>query len=758
MGFLRYFVIFLAVLPPQVIFAQNNNFNADSAYAYLEHLCVTIGPRPMGSANERTALGWTVKKFREFGAHEAYVMKVPQAKKSNNVINTNSGVAIGVFEGESDSTIVIGGHIDSSGPEIPGANDNASGSACVIELARVWSQHPRHYRLVFAAFGGEEKGLAGSKYFVDHYHEMKNVALMLQIDMAGSDEALIPFFDLKSHQAPAWLVEDAYDIDRTLGLNSLNYPTHFFSLSTALQAIGSDHIPFQMKNIPAICFTTGVNTSPIHTPQDKIDFIHKPMLARTGLLVDGLVRKYQEHGIPAPRKGHYMLWQIFGGLFFMPLWLIITFDILALLLGVWAFIYSRKTRLQIEKVERVRFSGIKILFITVVVAIFAQLGEAIMQFIKGLRYPWLVHIKEYLWYAAIWAVAGLWVSLQLARKWRFSPDPYVYVKRAVILLLVLTALLASASWRLAWYPGLTLALLSLAVLIPNVFIKSLTIILAPLPLFRLMFMEAFPFLARDSAEGGFQISTIGDALLYSLLLTSVLVIWFLPVIYAMVSLKPLTKALKRFRSPAFGLVMLLAIFGYGAYLFYLPSYNDVWRAEIHADAVYDLRSKEGKLQLTGNEYFRNVNVAYGTFNKQYDDRIHKDVLPIPFTADWITLFGNETVLSGEKDTLSVGWQLTSQRPWYETSVKIQVDTLDIVHVKSDMKSNPETDEIRYIWYGNPAETLHITATFLLPPGARLIREITAVYPEMPIPLEVTAEFGDVRYRTTVTYRDTLTFK
>jgi len=253
----RYFLIILIAV--NVGMAQNVQFNADSAYATIEHLTVKIGPRPMGSANERAALQWTVARFRSFGADTAYVMPVPEA---NGTINTNSGVAIGIFRGTTDSTIVIGGHIDSSGPDIPGANDDASGTACMIELARIWSQRERHFTLLFAAFCGEESGLVGSEYFVEHYADLDKVKLMLQIDMAGSSEALIPFIDVYTHQAPKWLVEDAFAIDRALGYNSLAYPTHFFTINNAQKGggAGSDHQPFLQKNIPAIDFTAGVNT------------------------------------------------------------------------------------------------------------------------------------------------------------------------------------------------------------------------------------------------------------------------------------------------------------------------------------------------------------------------------------------------------------------------------------------------------------------------------------------------------------------
>ena len=234
---MRYLLTIL--LAANAAMTQDAQFNADSAFATIEHLTVKIGPRPMGSANERAALRWTVAKFRNFGADTAYIMPVHEA---NGTLNTNSGVAIGIFRGATDSTIVIG-HIDSSGPDIPGANDDASGTACMIELARVWSQRIRHFTLLFAAFGGEESGLVGSEYFVDHYADLDKVKLMLQIDMAGSSEALIPFIDVYTHQAPQWLVEDAFAIDRALGYNTLAYPTHFFTLNNAQKGggAGSDH-------------------------------------------------------------------------------------------------------------------------------------------------------------------------------------------------------------------------------------------------------------------------------------------------------------------------------------------------------------------------------------------------------------------------------------------------------------------------------------------------------------------------------------
>jgi hypothetical protein len=714
----------------------------------------------MGSANERAALQWTVNNFRRFGADTAYIMAVPEAR---GTINTNSGVAIGIFRGKNDSTIVIGGHIDSAGREIPGANDDGSGTACVIELARVWSQRPRHFTLLFAAFGGEESDLVGSRYFVDHYTALDQVALMLQIDMAGSTEALIPFIDVYTHQAPVWLVEDSYAIDGALGYNSLDYPTHFFSLNNSFKngGAGSDHQPFLEKNIPAIDFTAGVNTSPIHTQSDRMDFISKPMLARSGRLVEGLLSKYKEQGIPAPKKGHYMLWQAFGARLYIPAWLIVATNILALLLGGLAFYQSRSNRLRIEKAQRVKFSGFKLFFIMAGIAISMQLGEAILQDLKDLRHPWVVPFNQYLWFAAVWAIAGVWLTSQLTRRWRFSPDPYVYAKRAAIFLIIYTLLFALASPRLALYPALSLIGLSLAILLPGAILKIVAAILAFIPMCRLMFFEMLPFGARSLTTQLHGINTFFEAFLYSAFLTIIIMFWYLPLLYlfayTLASTWPRYESLKHFRKPVVGNGILVAILGYGGYLLTLPSYDDVWRAEVLVNADYALPSGKNKLRLVGNEYFRQVMVTADTLTRHYDATILEDELPVAFEANWLKLSGSDSVCHGGQDTVTINWLIASPRRWQRTSLQLEVDTLDFREVKTSLRYAHNKGKLTFAWQNEPPESLRVAVGFTISPGAKVIREVTATYPEMPIPVKVSAALADAIYRTTVTYRDTLVF-
>lgn len=759
----RVIAFLFVILLPVYSFSQTDRFNADSTYAYIEHLSVTIGPRPMGSLNERIALNWAVDKFRSFGADSAYMMKFQRVGAENSSVNTNSGVAVGIFRGESDSTIVIGGHVDSAGREIPGANDNASGAACVIELARLWSRRQRHYSMVFLAFGGEEQGLVGSLHFVDHYRDIDHVSLMISIDMAGCDDKIMTIFETDSIQTPAWLVKDAFAVDRALGVDRLQYPTHFSSLNNVIDMAGSDHIPFLSKNIPAIDFTAGMNNSPIHTPRDKIDFISKPMLDRCGRLVDGLLTRYQEQGIPVSRSGPFMLWRPLGISIFIPAWMVVIFNITALGLGIWAFIRSRKNRLRIEKKERVRFSGFKLFGMITVVAVFAQLGEAFLGLVRGLRYPWVVHISSYLWFAALWAVAGLWVVLQITRRWKFSPDPYVYTKRALLILFIFIIPLALfGSMRLALYPAMTFFLISLAVLIPIPWMKPVLSFVAPLPMFRLMFMEVFPFIGRFSSLLGLIIDNFWKALLYSSILVVVLVIWYLPAMYAyaypVVVNRSLKTGLKTSRKPIFGIILLVVIVGYGGYLYSLPAYNEMWRPVILVEAEYNIQKKESKLKLIGNEVFRDVHVSTDSLEKEYAGRTHKEELEHSFTADWISVHGDETIKRGERDTLSIDWTIASERPWHNVSLTIEVDTLELEDVHSSLKFRHDRDRLRFSWSADPPEALAVEAGFTVEPGARLIRRISARYADLPIRMDIVSEKADIIFRTTVVHEDTLVWE
>jgi hypothetical protein len=155
----------------------------------------------IGAARE-----WVVQKFNEFaknsnGRMTAFVDTVtlqPDGRRVNAA--TNLGNAIATLKGtdpNDDRIYIISGHLDSRVSDVmnhtagaPGANDDGSGVAAVIECARVMSKHSFPATIIFVAVSGEEQGLLGATYLADKAKKQNwNVDAMLNNDIMGSNNS-----------------------------------------------------------------------------------------------------------------------------------------------------------------------------------------------------------------------------------------------------------------------------------------------------------------------------------------------------------------------------------------------------------------------------------------------------------------------------------------------------------------------------------------------------------------------------------------
>ena len=94
-------------------------------------------------------------------------------------------------------------HLGRMGPDtyFPGANDNASGVAMLISLAKYFKANKPKYSMVFCFFSGEEAGILGSQYFVSHpYFELKRVKMVINIDIMGGAGDGITIVNGKTHE------------------------------------------------------------------------------------------------------------------------------------------------------------------------------------------------------------------------------------------------------------------------------------------------------------------------------------------------------------------------------------------------------------------------------------------------------------------------------------------------------------------------------------------------------------------------------
>ncbi|MFK7767378.1 MAG: M20/M25/M40 family metallo-hydrolase [Mariniblastus sp.] len=208
--------------------------------------------------------GWSAKFKCEFTMEEI---------KSSNVI--------GIIEGEgpnADETIVIGGHYDhlgmGGGPssrakgriEIHnGADDNATGTAAILELARRFQRRGKKpgRRLVFVCFTGEEMGLLGAIHYCENpIFPLERTAAMINFDMIGwlrEDKLTLYNWDTSRDFDPIFeMANESFDF-------SLVKPTNRFG--------GSDHLPFNQRGVPNMFIHTGQNAV-YHTPEDDFEAIN----------------------------------------------------------------------------------------------------------------------------------------------------------------------------------------------------------------------------------------------------------------------------------------------------------------------------------------------------------------------------------------------------------------------------------------------------------------------------------------------------
>jgi len=713
----------LMLLGAVVLQAQEAEFSQENAAAVHQVLSVEIGPRPMGSPAEQRALRFAVEKFHAYGCDTAYLLPMHRTSRAN----TSSGVAVGIKRGATKRTIVIGGHIDSSGPEVPGADDNASGSAVVIELARVFGQRSMESTLVFACFGGEEQGLEGSRFFVGNFPDIDSVVLMLNIDMANGLGILDVDGDAQGISAPSWLVCAAFDEAQNLaragrpGYENLRYPTHFFTLNyLGYGSSGSDHEPFLLAGIPAIDFSTDVNR-PIHTPQDRIENFDPRGLKRSGDLVVRLVERF-DAGVPNKDLQQYWLYVIGGVRIFVPYGFIDLFLILTGLCTVIAFVIVRKKR--IIPLD-VRWSAWKLMLYTVIVVASAWLSSDVIGFLKGVRYPWISDLTLYYWHAGIFAALGLWVSLQLTRKFPLSLSSYVYYKRAVVILVGLIVLARMAGPELALYPASTLFLITIALLLRNKLLKILLAVVSPWGMLRLIFSEWDHLVFRSVAASGVEITTTFFGLLYNIgmILFSSLYVYPLVLglfaVYRDAKISPSLATFYRSRGVGLSLTALGVIST--IYLVFRPSFSDLWQRTVYVEHTYpDSLNAPSFAILRSNDYLDGVRIKQPYGDTLISGRItHARIpvldsdlwLPLPYSPSYRTVNEQKDITANsDTTTFTISYTGVFDGCPYVATISYQSPGKELFDFSSPLQFTTAGDMKILRWYSFP-DTLQVSARF-----------------------------------------------
>lgn len=203
-----------------------------------------------------------------------------------------------------DEYIAVGAHMDhlghgerhsmggsaARGLVHPGADDNASGTAMVMELARHFKAHPAPRPIVFLHFGGEEEGLLGSAEWIKRPAlPLASVKFMVNLDMVGRLDPVNPTLNIAGLGAPKPAVARA-GTHTPQGVK--------LGGDSGVAVGGSDHMSFSAAKIPTFFFFTGLHGD-YHRPSDTSDRINYPAMAQVETMVEKVVADLAAGPVPA---------------------------------------------------------------------------------------------------------------------------------------------------------------------------------------------------------------------------------------------------------------------------------------------------------------------------------------------------------------------------------------------------------------------------------------------------------------------------
>ncbi|MDO8365173.1 MAG: M20/M25/M40 family metallo-hydrolase [Saprospiraceae bacterium] len=292
---MKYFVLTIAafLFAQFSVFGQQSSISAKKLHKHVSYLASDkLKGRGTGTPEERMAANYIAKQFRKIGltpkGNDGTFFHKFTFKKSSD---PHGGVDVsaksvsaqnvaGYLDNGAEYTIVVGAHYDHLGMGLDhnsldanpegkvhnGADDNASGTAGVIELARFLAKNgvKEQHNFLFLCFSGEELGLYGSKKYTETPTiDLTKVSFMINMDMIGRLNA--------EKKVVVGGVGTAPDFVPTLkNLKS--------DLGIKLDSAGvgpSDHTSFYLKNIPVLFFFTGQH-SDYHKPTDDVEKVNFP--------------------------------------------------------------------------------------------------------------------------------------------------------------------------------------------------------------------------------------------------------------------------------------------------------------------------------------------------------------------------------------------------------------------------------------------------------------------------------------------------
>ena len=256
--------------------------NIDSMAYYIQRL-EAFRTRYIYTDSNTATVDWLAQKFLAWGYTD---VTLPTFMYSQTVLENVKAVKQGYAE--PDKVIVIGGHFDSitygqpttASQYAPGADDNATGTALTLELARILANIPTRKTIIFMPFNAEEVGLVGSRAAASDFRTAgTNIELMLNWDMVAHDDLGSRRLNLSSTRSPLWQIA----ADAGSRVSNLD-------IISAAMGSSSDHAGFLEQGFDVINHIEyDFNYAGWHTDYDHFDSLNMPFYEHVGRMAAATV-------------------------------------------------------------------------------------------------------------------------------------------------------------------------------------------------------------------------------------------------------------------------------------------------------------------------------------------------------------------------------------------------------------------------------------------------------------------------------------
>lgn len=461
---------FYIIQPPEPKSASSSpaEFSAERAFQHVKHIAQQ--PRPLGSAANDSVREYIMDKLKELGLDPAIQKGIGvaggfgggSAGETKNIFTRMRGT-------NPEKTILLMTHYDSA-PNAPGAADDASGVASILESVRALKAQktPLKNNVWVLITDGEERGLLGAELFVEEFEELKQIDLVLNFEARGTSGASM-MFETSSPNAnliPHFAKATPYPV-----ANSLMYTVY------KLLPNDTDMSVTKRAGLKGLNFAFAEDYLNYHTMQDNPANLSLASLQHHGSNLLGNVRHFGNTNFALDSNSEFVYFNSAGGglAYYPEHWSFPLAVVTALLFLAYLVFLFRTDRLNIGSYIGSLFLFLGVLFAGAAVTYFGW--QAIKQF--NPEYDWLYHGEVYVhrwyfwgflslmmgiftgiysWVQQKWLsieelLAGsltLWILLSLATAWYLPTASYIFtwpVLTALLGWIVLGDSITKSSWH-----------------------------------------------------------------------------------------------------------------------------------------------------------------------------------------------------------------------------------------------------------------------------------------------------------------------